>query len=506
MPQPFKVFIIYAREDAMYRNELEGQLRPLQNAGRIKVWSDREINPGAEWENEIIQNLDTADIILMLVSSDYFKSAYIHEKEIKYALARHEKGEAKVLPIIVRPVDFLEDPTISRLQVLPTDGKPVADKRYWAERDDAWLDVVAGVKRTIDSLRAAEDRAIYAAEQARQTEQKATQTALNAAEINRQNQENQREAERERQKAEQKAKEKAEQQQKQREQARAEAENRLNRTPIPSRKYANMVIGLMAILGLIWFIFNRISGPTIETKPELQSTTPAFTSDYELVFVKGGTFQMGSEDIYALDDEKPVHSVTLSDYYIGKTEVTQAEWRSVMGSDPPDLIFKDCDKCPVESVSWDDVQEFLRKLNQKTGKTYRLPTEAEWEYAARGGNHGNAYPHFAGSYNIDAVTWYRDNSDTKTHPVAQKQANELGLYDMSGNVLEWCNDGHKGYSDEYYKNSPRINPPGTASDSYRVIRGGSWFDSSRYCRVSFRNYKSPDFRLHDIGFRLAMTR
>jgi len=156
MPQPYKVFTIYAREDAQYLKELRGQLRPLEIGGRIKVWSDSEINPGLDWENEIVQNLDTADIILILVSAAYYDSAYIHEKEINYAIMRHERGEAKVLPIIVRPCSFGDDPIISRLQVLPTDGKPVNDRRHWHERDDAWLDVVAGVKRTIDLLRESE--------------------------------------------------------------------------------------------------------------------------------------------------------------------------------------------------------------------------------------------------------------------------------------------------------------------------------------------------------------
>ena len=156
MPQPYKIFTIYAREDAQYLEELRGQLRPLEIAGRIRVWSDREINPGVDWEQEIVQNLDSADIILILVSAAYYNSAYIHEKEIKYAIARHERGEAKVLPVIVRSCHFLADPVISRLQVLPADGKPVTDRRHWAERDDAWFDVVEGVKRTIDIIRDAE--------------------------------------------------------------------------------------------------------------------------------------------------------------------------------------------------------------------------------------------------------------------------------------------------------------------------------------------------------------
>lgn len=170
MPQPYKVFTIYAREDAAYLKELRGHLGPLEKAGRIKVWSDSEINPSAEWEAEIVQNLDTADIILILVSAAYYDSAYIHEKEIKYAILRHERGEAKVLPIIVRPCSWADDPVVQRLQVLPSDGKPVSDKRYWHERDDAWLDVVNGLKRILNLLDEAEKRRAQAAMSAEKAE------------------------------------------------------------------------------------------------------------------------------------------------------------------------------------------------------------------------------------------------------------------------------------------------------------------------------------------------
>ncbi len=182
MPQPYQVFTIYAREDAQYLDELRGQLRPLENAGRIKVWSDREINPGADWEKEIVRKLDTADIILILVSSAYFNSAYIHEVEIKYALKRHEAGETRVLPIIVRPCAFGDDPVISRLQALPTDGKPVTDQRYWPERDSAWLDVVSGVKRTLTLLVKAEKDKQQAVLDARRKEEAETKQAKNDAE------------------------------------------------------------------------------------------------------------------------------------------------------------------------------------------------------------------------------------------------------------------------------------------------------------------------------------
>ena len=196
-------------------------------------------------------------------------------------------------------------------------------------------------------------------------------------------------------------------------------------------------------------------------------------------------------------DEKPIHSVTLSDFLIGKYEVTQKQWRDVTGNDPS--YFKNCDNCPIEQVSWNDIQEFIQKLNQKTGKNYRLPTEAEWEYAARGGKKRKGYIS-SGSNSLGDVAWYTDNSGSKTHPAGQKQPNELGLFDMSGNVWEWCSDW---YGSDYYQSSPSSNPKGASTGSNRVLRGGSWFDYALYCRTALRNYFYPGNRDFFIGFRLA---
>ena len=222
----------------------------------------------------------------------------------------------------------------------------------------------------------------------------------------------------------------------------------------------------------------------------------------ELVYVRGGTFTMGCTSEQGGDcegDEKPAHQVTLSDFYIGKYEVTQKQWRAVMGSDPPELRFKGCDNCPVERVSWNDIQEFIKKLNQKTGKNYRLPTEAEWEYAARGGIQSKGYK-YAGSNNIGEVAWYDGNSSSKTHPVGGKKANELGLYDMSGNVWEWCSDWYGSYS-----SGSQRNPQGPSSGSSRVLRGGCWDGYSGDCRVAYRGSGNPGFRHSNSGFRLAVA-
>ena len=217
---------------------------------------------------------------------------------------------------------------------------------------------------------------------------------------------------------------------------------------------------------------------------------------FTMVAVKGGTFTMGATYDDAEVDEEPAHKVTLSDYYIGQTEVTQALWEAVMGSNPSN---HKGDNLPVENVSWDDCQVFIQKLNQLTGKQFRLPTEAEWEYAARGGRKSRDYK-YAGDDYIGSVAWYSGNSGYETHPVATKQANELGIYDMSGNVWEWCSDWFGGY-----QSSSQSDPQGPSSGSRRVYRGGcsifAWG-----CRVSFRDCNTPDFCNTNLGLRLSCNR
>ena len=221
---------------------------------------------------------------------------------------------------------------------------------------------------------------------------------------------------------------------------------------------------------------------------------------FEMIAVEGGTFTMGAtseQGSDAYDDEKPAHQVTLSSYYIGKTEVTQELWQAVMGSNPSKFSGTNL---PVEKVSWEDCQSFVIKLNELTGKNFRLPTEAEWEYAARGGNKSNGFK-FSGGNNIAEVAWYSKNGNKISHPVATKAPNELGIYDMSGNVWEWCSDW---YSSSYYTSSSQTNPTGPNSGSYRVYRGGSWSGNDRYCRVSHRDSNYPSYRFNYVGLRLAL--
>lgn len=216
---------------------------------------------------------------------------------------------------------------------------------------------------------------------------------------------------------------------------------------------------------------------------------------FQMVTVEGGVFQMEGETGDA--NEKPIHEVKLSTFAIGQTEVTQELWNAVMGSNPSN--WKGL-KLPVETVSWNDCQTFITKLNQLTGEQFRLPTEAEWEYAARGGDQSKGYT-YSGSDNLDDVAWYTGNSSSKTHEVATKAPNELGLYDMSGNVWEWCQDW---YGSNYYSSSLINNPTGPSSGSDRVLRGGGWYSLATFCRVAYRNYGSPSFADYYRGLRLAL--
>ena len=218
-----------------------------------------------------------------------------------------------------------------------------------------------------------------------------------------------------------------------------------------------------------------------------------------MVYVSGGTFTMGAtseQGSNASDYEKPTHSVTLSGFYICKYEVTQALWKAVMGSNPSNWKG---DNLPVENVSWGDCQKFIRKLNAMTGKNFRLPTEAEWEFAARGGNNSRGYK-YAGSNNIGDVAWYEDNSGRKTHVVGTKSPNELGIYDMSGNVFEWCQNWFYDYS-----SASQTNPTGPRSGTNGVVRGGRGGNIAYYCRSSCRVILGHDSRSSDIGLRLVLS-
>jgi formylglycine-generating enzyme required for sulfatase activity len=243
--------------------------------------------------------------------------------------------------------------------------------------------------------------------------------------------------------------------------------------------------------------------PVQEANPVQQAKPNTTLADFrdesvgiDMVFVKGGTFMMGCTDERECgNNEKPPRMVTLSGFYIGKYEITQKQWVQVMGSNPS---YFGGDDMPVEKVSWNDILTFILRLNSITGKRYRLPTEAEWEYAARGGT--NSGYKYSGGNAIGVVGWYSGNSDEKTNPVGGKQPNEFGIYDMTGNVAEWVSD----YYDTYAFSNVTANPKGPVSGVYRTVRGGSYYHFTKNCRVSYRGGNKPDVRRSSVGFRLAL--
>ena len=222
---------------------------------------------------------------------------------------------------------------------------------------------------------------------------------------------------------------------------------------------------------------------------------------FELIYVEGGSFMMGGQDDEVRDNEKPVHKVTLPGFYIGQYQVTQLLWKAVMGIENNPSRFQG-DDLPVEMVSWNDTQSFLEKLISLTGKPYRLLSESEWEYAARGGQKSQEYK-YAGSNKLKEVGWYYGNSYGATKPVGLKNPNELGIYDMSGNVREWVEDQwHSNYDGAPDDGSAWVD---RGKDAFRVIRGGSWLSDARDCRVAYRSDWHPAIRDDDIGFRLGLS-
>lgn len=253
-----------------------------------------------------------------------------------------------------------------------------------------------------------------------------------------------------------------------------------------------IIVAILVLLG-ITILINLDSKPSI-AEVEVNGVK------FNMISVDGGTFTMGATSEQGSDydsDEQPTHQVTLSDYYIGETEVTQELWEAVMGNNPS--CFTGNSRLPVEEVSWNDCQTFIQELNRLTGKQFRLPTEAEWEFAARGGNYSNGYK-YSGSNRIDDVAWYGGNSGYMTHEVATCTPNELGIYDMSGNVYEWCSDWYGDYS-----SSSQTDPSDPADGSCRVYRGGNWGGDATYCRVSNRDFCVPDYQGYSFGFRLVCS-
>ena len=279
--------------------------------------------------------------------------------------------------------------------------------------------------------------------------------------------------------------------------------------------YTNMKRRVKALIVVLAICLITVFIRCQSNETPIQQLVVALNGDsIEMVFVKGGTFMMGCTDEQGCDcedNEKPVRKESVSDFYIGKYEVTQRLWRAVMDTDSILPFNGGCEDCPMENVSWKNAQEFIGRLNAMTGKTFRLPTEAEWEYAARGGHKSKHYK-YSGSNQVSEVAWYVGNSSGgqygeagTTRPVGLKKSNELGLYDMSGNVWEWCGDL---YTKEYKQGGKSVHPGWPFEGTYlffrRILRGGSWGGTAKGCRVSYIDYDIANYSDEYGGFRLVM--
>ena len=248
---------------------------------------------------------------------------------------------------------------------------------------------------------------------------------------------------------------------------------------------------------LIFLVIILVGATSFSAKVKAQKTdSVAALIENNLILVEGGSFNMGR--INGLNNEMPLHAVTLKSFYMGKYEVTQALGKQVMGDEPSG--FKGCPNCPVEQVSPKRIALFISKLNALTGKKFRLPTEAEWEYAAMGGNKSKGFK-YSGSDNLDEVGWVQTNANGRTHPVGEKKPNELGLYDMAGNVWELCSDW---YRKTFYNKCRQADPLNQHAALFHVVRGGSWRSPAERCYSKARNRNITDHHKKNGGFRVVV--
>lgn len=483
--QPLKIFIVYAREDAEALKELRAQFIPVARSERLEVWYDGEILPGQHWDKEIKTQLRSADIILLFISKYFFASEYIQSTELKEALERHEVGKSVVVPVIVRPCAWQDAFDVSKFQALPANANPIFSS-HWRDPDEAMVSVVEGVKKVARRIKA--ERIQKEATKGKQVEDERGRQGKEVTERL----------------------------------ARLVREQRrvAEAKPFPTRMIVGIGAGLLGLL-LTWFLVNKFSREQqtdlsknqpvqaqpnetmVNKNPESPpvSETANRKLGLEMVRVEGGIFNMGQKGKFDpnigcknCSADECGHTVMVNSFSIGKYEVTQSLWRETMGYEPALLSLVGCDQCPVEGISWNDVQSFLKILNKKTGKNYRLPTEEEWEFAAQGGIQSSNFK-YAGSNDIGLVAWYDKNSGPITHPVGWKKANELGLFDMSGNVWEWCAYNYKTYPCD----SKRM------WSSQYCLRGGSWNYHSFYCRIAYRRSCNPASGNIGCGFRLAQN-
>ena len=555
--QSVRIFIAYSSKDLEFQRELKNHLEPLVRNKRIVVMDNYAINPGDNWDEKIGQMLEQSDIVLLLLSADALASPHFF-REAGIAIERRRQGRTDIIPVKLRPCDLEDEPLLQELdllEVLPEKDVPVVK---WQHRDEAYVSIVKGLKTVLrvreEAFAALEQRTQRQREYADLTDQadalmkKKKWTEAKALldkaltmwekgfeprwellekQLDKCKEEIRavEDAERKKQQAAVESADNAEWQTAEEADTEAAYKKYLS-------KYSEGLHAAAAKAKLDAFEKSRAVAIAAEKEAERKATEAAEKKKKEdadrkhreaeeaekkndpfadlMLPIKGGAFDMGDTFGEGYDAEKPVHRVTVKDFYLCKYPVTQAQWKAVMGDTPSH--FKG-DDLPVEKVSWDDAQNFIKKLNKKTGKKYRLPSEAEWEYAAREGGKkvrfGNgkdiADPK---EINFCAKEEYKKpyskagEYHQKTTPAAATFGpNALGLHDMSGNVWEWCEDvWHDNYKSAPDDGSAWI----TGGDqSFRVVRGGSWSNNPDYCRAASRYRYYSVLRGSDLGFRLA---
>jgi formylglycine-generating enzyme required for sulfatase activity len=480
-----EVFFSYAHEDEKLQAALIKHLALLP----IESWHHRQITAGEEWRSEIDTHLKSAQIILLLISSDFLASEYCRDIELQIALKRHERGEARVIPVILRPVDW-HDADFGKLAALPSNGQPIT---IWKNQDEAFTNVARGLRRVIQELQMPQP-----------VDQSVDQLVVEQNSVARIPQ---------LQKISYFS-------------VRLDKSGEVLERPSGSALIFQEDLGEGIFMRMVQIPAGEytIGSPATEkerlnqerpqyllTEPESHrwqwQETSVPQAPWRELMVSAGESPKKNE----LDQERPQHLLTVPEFYLGQTLVTQSQWRVVMGDNPS--CFTGDDKLPVDSVSWLDAMNFCQKLSQKTGRFYQLPSEAQWEYACRA---NSSTPFSFGETITPSVVNYDGNFPyanaapgefrSKTTPVGSFSANLFGLYDMHGNLCEWCLDEWiNNYNDVFVDGSARGDINSRSSDRKRLLRGGSWFNVAMCCRSAVRGYYAASYRNFYVGFRVVIA-
>ncbi|MBC1222278.1 SUMF1/EgtB/PvdO family nonheme iron enzyme [Nostoc sp. UCD121] len=528
-----KVFCSYSHNDEPLKDELAKHLTMLERQGVISTWHDRKIPPGKEWDQQINENLNTADIILLLVSSDFIYSKYCWDIEVTKAIERHEAGEAFVIPIILRNVSWQSAP-FAKLQALPKNALPV---KSWNNQDDAFTNVAQGIKFAAEQLikerqekQASREAAIVKYRQQAEEFASDGEISLVESEILKDLQEKLKLTDLEASAIREKALEPYGIYKKHIDKYRLFLTNFIDEQGYPLNEKAKNELKKLQQ----YYVLKDEDVVCVEKEQEVEyqkrqaekllqeQEAKLFTENLgngvvlEMFAIPGGQFFMGSpeNEPERYSDESPQHTVTVQPFFMGKFPVTQSQWAIVatlkkvnidLNSEPSN--FKGANR-PVECVSWDDAVEFCARLSNKTGKNYRLPSEAEWEYACRAGTTTPFY--FGETITTDLANYdgnYTYNSGSKgeflcqTTDVGKFPPNFFGLFDMHGNVWEWCQDTwHENYNGAPTDASPWISP-----NENRLLRGGSWYFNPGRCRSAIRYSVARVVRYNEVGFRVVVA-